>query len=100
MKAEAAPRDATFFVCFFGFLAGLILIVVTGALMRNWVRDNDDAFDPDSFAAVPVIGDVLLLFWSWGRYVQLRGMRGAIVPLLCLMGVVAAGGAAWVLEAR
>jgi len=96
----SAPRDAVFYVCFFGFLAGLVLVVVTGALMRNWVRDNDDDFDPDTWDAVPFIGGVLLLFWSFGRYVQLRRMRGAVLALLCIMGAVAAGGAAWVLEAR
>lgn len=97
---NAAPRDLTFFLCFGGFLGGLIIVVITGALMRNWVQENDDAFDPDTFQVVPVIGGVLLLFWSFGRYVQLRRWRSLPLALACLGGAAMTGIAAYVLEVR
>ncbi len=95
-----APRDLTFFLCIGGFFAGLIIVVVTVALMRNWVQENDHAFDPDTFQAVPVIGGLLLLLWSFGRYVQLRRWRSLPLALACLGGAAMTGIASYVLEVR
>lgn len=100
MSAETAPRDLTFFLCFAGFLGGLVAVVVTGALMRNWVQDNDDELDPDVFSAVPWIGDVLLLFYSVGRYVKCRKGRAVPLVLACLLGALAAAASTLILELR
>lgn len=98
--AEVAPRDTTFFLCFAGFLGGLLVVVVAGALMRNWVQDNDDELDPDVFSEIPWIGGVLLLFYAFGRYAKLR--RAAALPLVLtlLAGALVAGASALVLELR
>ena len=97
---DTAPRDLTFFLCFGGFLGGLIIVVVTGALMRNWARDNDDQLDPDQFAALPVIGSALLLISSVVRYVQLRKARALPLALGCLAGAAMTGISAYVLDVR
>lgn len=79
---EEAPRDALFFVLFSGFLGGLILAVVTGALIRNVVQDLGR--DYDWLWHIPVIGGPLGMALNLRAFWKRRARRGIGLTLLAL----------------